>query len=88
MEEAVHSQMPGRSGPKTWFSTESIDGIWTTDDIEVIAASYLPFDAHVGDHRPVVADFSMTSVLGTNTKRIIPLKARLLNSKILRLRNA
>ena len=89
MEEAVHSQMPGRSGPKTWFrGTESIDGIWTTGDIEVIAASYLPFDAHVGDHRPVIADFSMTSVLGTNLKRIIPLKARRLNAKIQQLRDA
>ena len=81
--------MPGRSGPKTWFrGTELIDGIWTTDDIEVIAALYLPFDAHVGDHRPVIADFSMKSVLGTNTKRIIPRKARRLNSKIPRLRDA
>jgi len=89
MEEAVHSQMPGRAGPKTWFrGTESIDGIWATDDIEVIAASYLPFDAHVGDHRLVIVDFSMKSVLGTNLKRIIPLKARRLNSKIPRLRNA
>ena len=89
MEEAVHSQMPGRSGPKTWFrGTESIGGIWTTDDIEVIAALYLPFDAHVGDHRPVIADFSMKSVLGTNTKRIIPYKACRLNAKIPRLRDA
>ena len=81
--------MPGRSGPKTWFrGTELIDGIWTTDDIEVIAALYLPFDAHVGDHRPVIADFSMKSVLGTNTKRIIPYKACRLNAKIPRLRDA
>ena len=39
MEEVVHAQKPDKLGPKTWYrGSESIDGIWVTDDIEVLAA--------------------------------------------------
>ena len=67
MREVVHSATPG-AGPKTWFrGSESIDGIWVLSDIEVIRASYLPFDSSLGDHRPVMADLTMGLVLGKHT---------------------
>ena len=40
-----------------------IDGIWCTPLEKV---SYLPFDSHLGDHRPAVAQFTQESVLGAN----------------------
>ena len=44
MKETVHSETGGQ-GPKTWFrGSESIDGIWVFSEIDVIGASYLPFD--------------------------------------------
>ena len=65
MEEVVASQTIGQKAPNTWFrGKDPIDGIWITKDIEVIRASYLPFDADAGDHRPVVVDLTMGSVLG------------------------
>ena len=59
MREVVASQMKGQRGPNTWFrGKDPIDGIWITNDLEVIRAGYLPFDANVGDHRPVMADLT------------------------------
>ena len=75
MREVVHSEMPG-AGPKTWFrGSESIDGIWVSSDIEVIRASYLPFDGSLGDHIPVMPDLTMGSVLGKHMKNIVSVSA-------------
>ena len=88
MREAVHSKTPG-AGPKTWFrGSEAIDGIWVLSDIEVIRASYFPFDGSLGDHRPAVADLTMGSVLGKHMKNIVPVQARRLNTKNQRAREA
>ena len=82
MVEAVHSRTPG-PGPKTWFrGKESIDGIWISNDLVCKGTSYLPFHADLGDHRPVCIDLTISSVLGTNLPKIVPTKARRLNSKV------
>ena len=68
--------------PKTWFrGSEAIEGIWVLSDIEVIRASYLPFEGSLGDHRPVIADLTMGSVLGKHIRNIVPVQARRLNTK-------
>ena len=86
MQEAVHSVMPG-PGPNTHFrGKDAIDGIWYSSDLELISASYLPFDANMGDHRPVAADFTMESILGKHLKKIVPPPARRLNSKVKKIR--
>ena len=86
MVEAVHSRTPG-PGPKTWFrGKESIDGIWISSDLVCKGASYLPFHEDLGDHRPVCIDLTILSVLGTNLPKIVPPKARRLNSKVKRIR--
>ena len=72
MHPAVDSTTSGTS-PKTWFrGKEAIDDIWFSSDLEVIAASYLPFHGDIGDHRPVIADATIQSILGTNLPQIIP----------------
>ena len=46
-------------GPNTYFKgSKPIDGIWTTTEIEVTSATYLPYDPELGDHRPVIANLS------------------------------
>ena len=76
MHPSVDSMTPGTS-PKTWFrGKEAIDDIWFSSDLEVIAASYLPFHGDIGDHRPVIADATIQSILGTNLPKIIPPAAR------------
>ena len=86
MREAVHSVTQGQ-GPKTYYKgKDAIDGIWVTQDIEVISASYLPFHADIGDHRPVMADLTTTSVLGNDLPRLVYPRARRLNAKVTRIR--
>ena len=81
MREVVNER--AGPGPNTWFrGTDPIDGIWVTDDLEVAGAAHLPYDSELGDHRPVVADLTMRSVLGTEFHRILPQKARRLNSRV------
>ena len=41
---------------------------------------------NIEDHRPVVADATIQSILGTNIPKIIPSAARRLNSKVDRIR--
>ena len=86
MEEAVHSRNPGQGPPTHFRGSQPIDGIWVTPDVEVCGAAYLPFDACLGDHRPVLVDVSMKSFLGSNMPRIVPAAARKLTSKVGRIR--
>ena len=86
MTEAVHQQASG-SAPKTFFrGSHAIDGIWVSSDLEILGASYLPFDSSVGNHRPVMLDISLDSLLGKRLNRVVPVKARKLNSKVGRIR--
>ena len=86
MSEAVHACTPG-DGPKTWFrGKDSIDGIWFSDELELVCASYLPFHGDIGDHRPVLVDFTVQSLLGLNLPRIVHASARRLNSSVERIR--
>ncbi len=56
-------------------------------NLVVTGASYLPFDPDVSNHRPVMIDITMESVLGATIPRIAPVKARQLNSKIRKIRD-
>ena len=86
MHPEVDSTTPGTS-LKTWFrGKHAIDDIWFFSDLEVIAVSYLPFHGNIGDHRPVVVNATIQSILGTNIPRIIPPAARRLNSRVDRIR--
>ena len=85
MTEAVHGQVKGTALHTFFRGTHAIDGIWVTSDHEVLGASYLPFDSSMGDHRPVVVDISMGSLLGKNLNKVIPVKARQLSSKVERI---
>ena len=88
MREVVHSETKG-PGPKTWFrGSESIDEIWVSSEIDVIGASYLPFDGSQGDHRLVMVELTMGSVLGKHLRNIVPVQACRLNSKVTRIREA
>ena len=65
-----------------------IDGIWVSSDLEIIGASYLPFDSSVGDHMPVMVEISMGSLLGKKLNKVVPVKARQLSSKVERIQTA
>ena len=82
LKEAVHEATAGQ-GPNTHIrGSEPIDGVWHIPKMCLQSASYLSFDPDLGNHRPVVADFSQDLVLGVNLPRIVSPKARKLNSKV------
>ena len=72
LQEVVHMRTDG-PGPKTHVNgSESINGIYVTPEIEVTGASYLPFNKDLGDHRPVMIDVTIASILGRNLPKIVP----------------
>ena len=86
MREAVHAVTTGKGPNKYFKGSEAIDGIWTTTEIEVTSAAYLPFDPELGDHRPVIANMSKRSLVGDKRPRIQKVACRRLNSKVKRIR--
>ena len=85
--EAVHMRTEG-PGPSTHVrGSEAINGIYVSPEIEVTGASYLPFDKGLGDHRAVMIDVTKALVLGYNLPKIVPPRARKLNTKVPRIRN-
>ena len=86
MRELVFSQTRTRD-PKTYFKgTVAINDIWVSEELEVTAAAYLPFNPELGDHRPVVVNITKTSTLGVSGPRIKPSSSRRLNSKVRQIR--
>ena len=86
MKEVVFSQTRTR-GPKTYFrGTVAIDDLWVSEELEVTAAAYLPFNLELGDHQPVVVNITKTSTLGVSGPKIKPCAARRLNSKVKQIR--
>ena len=70
MREAVHVATKCK-GPNMYFKgSEAIDGIWTTTEIELMSAVYLPFDQELGDHRQVIANMPKRSIVGGKRPRI------------------
>ena len=55
--------------------------------MEVTGVSYLPFDKDLGNHRPIVVNITMDSLLGINLPNIVPAKAQKLNSDVVRVRD-
>ena len=53
---------PGRSTYR--HGSNIIDGIWTTDDIDIIQGGYEDILSPSGDHPWLWADFSIESILG------------------------
>ena len=80
--EAVH-RYTGLPSPPTFFrGSKPIDGIWVSPELEVEAVSILPFHKDIGDHRPIIIDITNASLIGEQITKIVPAKARKLNSKV------
>ena len=72
-----------RPCPNTHFrGQDPINSIWISHEIEVISATYLPYDPKLSNLRPTEANITMGSLLGKHRPRIKPPQTRRLNSKI------
>ena len=58
-------------GPPTFVRGQrQIDGAWVTPDIDINGARFLPFFFGVGDHRSMVLDIPLHSILGGDIHKI------------------
>ena len=72
----------GKGGPATWFrGRHQIDGAFATSDIDCTGARFLPFWYGIGDHRAVVIDIPMQSLIGEQLLRVARPPARRLQCK-------
>ena len=70
MKDAIKSRS-GMDGPATFVrGSRQIDAAWVTPDIEISAASFLPFFFGVGDHRAIMLDLPQHSLIGGNIHQI------------------
>ena len=61
----------GVDGPPTWFrGSAQIDGVWVSKGITIQRAAFLPFFLGIGDHRPILVDFSSDDVLQEQSVKI------------------
>ena len=66
-----------KAGPKTYFrGSTQIDGAFATPDVDCSGARFLPFWAGIGDHRAVVIDIPLQSLIGEQLLRVVRPPAR------------
>jgi len=65
LQEVITKKYQPEEGRSTYkHGNTIIDGIWTTDNIELVQGGYEDIFSPSGDHCWVWADFSLTSILG------------------------
>ena len=61
----------GGTGPPTFIrGSRQIDAVWATRDVELSTACFLPFHFGLGDHRGILVDIPVSTIIGAG-KRII-----------------
>ena len=76
----VMEGITNRCGPPTWVSgTKQIDGAFATDEIRIERGCFLPFFVGVGDHRGIILDIPVSSLVGTQKSKVFKPEARRLN---------
>ena len=66
--------------PPTWVSgTKQIDGSFATDNFRIERGCFLPFFVGVGDHRGIILDIPVSSLVGTRKSKVLKPDTRRLN---------
>ena len=82
LREAV-IQHTGASPGATFFrGSKPIDGMWVSEDLDISNACAMPFRYGVGDHRALVLDIPLESMIGIDPVKIVRPVGRRLNSKL------
>eukprot|EP00956_Cyclotella_meneghiniana_P004926 scaffold6070_cov41-Cyclotella_meneghiniana.AAC.5 len=82
MNEVVGEYTGSKLGATYFRGTKPIDGVWATNDLQVVGACVMPAGYGIGDHRLFVVDFRIDSMVGVTPPKIVRLAARRLNTKI------
>jgi hypothetical protein len=82
LTEVVGDFTGSKIGATYFRGTKPIDGVWATNDLQVVGACVMPAGYGIGDHRMFVVDFRVDSIVGMTPPKIVRLAARRLNTKI------
>ena len=82
MREVVGEFTGSEIGATYFRGTKPIDGVWATNDLQVVGACVMPAGYGIGDHRLFVVDFRIDSMIGATPPKIVRIAARRLNTKI------
>ena len=81
LSEVSHTRWGGTE-PKTFArGSKPIDGIYISQELEVMSIMILPFDESIGDHRTMIIDISTRSAVGQQQYKIVRPEARRLVTK-------
>ena len=80
LEEVSHRAWDNVA-PNTYIrGREPVDGVWASSSLEIVGFKILPFQSSVGDHRGMVFDITMRSLLGRYEARVVKAGCRRLIS--------
>jgi hypothetical protein len=82
LQEVILKQTGAPTGATFFQGSQSIDGLWALDDLDISNACIMPFGYGVGDHRAFVPDIPLQSLVGVNPVRIVRPASRCLNSRL------
>jgi hypothetical protein len=82
LQEAVLRHTGKKTGATFFQGSKPIDGLWVTSGIEIANACVMPFGYGIGDHRMLIIDVTMESLVGKNPTKVVRLASRWLNSKM------
>ncbi len=82
LQEVILACTGAPTGATFFRGSQPIDGLWTSDDLDISNACVMPFGYGVGDHRAFVLDIPLLSLVGDNPVRIVRPASRRLNSRL------
>ncbi len=82
LQEVILTHTGAPTGATFFGGSQPIDGLWTSDDLDISNACAMPFGYGLGNHRVIVLDIPLQSLVGVNPVRIVQPASRRLNSRL------
>jgi hypothetical protein len=78
LQEVILTHTGAPTGATFFRSLQPINGLWTSDDLDISNACVMPFGYGVGDHRAFILDIPLQSLVSMNPVHIVrPASCRL-----------
>ncbi len=82
LQEVILTHTGAPTGATFFRGSQPINGLWTSDDLDISNACVMPFGYGVGDHCAFVLDIPLQSLVGMNPVHILRPASRRLNSRL------
>jgi hypothetical protein len=82
LQEVILTHTGAPTGTTFFRGSQPINGLWTSDDLDIRNACVMPFGYGVGNHRAFVFDIPLQSLVGVNPVHIVRPASRRLNSRL------